>query len=386
MSGIFISYARKDATDLAKRLYDDLEAAGHEVWQDKRDLDPNKAFDAEIEQAIREAPAMIVFITEDVAREDSFVRKEIAHALAVGTRIIPLKCPGGEMPITINLMTWITFEDYEAGWPQIQERLKKPEDPVEAHTPRERELVYLQGVAQEFEQWLYLYTGMAGRAEKQREKPKVAVKEHVRKYLSTQNAVYRERGFVESGETQAVETVKELREVVRRGGVVLIGEPGSGKTTTLQRLAYEFAIAATEDEAAPLPVFVPLGAYNGNGLETHMASYFGKLPLKQYLPDRAVLLLDGLNEMPTRYVPEVDSWLREHNEMLAVVTCRRLDYAALGALPLRRVDVLPLDPERIQLFIGNILEDVDRERLFWALAGDEIPDRRVRCFWRRELE
>jgi hypothetical protein len=68
----------------------------------------------------------------------------------------------------------------------------------------------------------------------------------------------------------------------------------------------------------------------------------------------------------------VDAWLRTHPKVANVVTCRRLDYAALKALPLRRVDVAPLDVFRIRRFIGNYLEDADRDRLFWALAGEEM--------------
>ncbi|HEX2906323.1 MAG TPA: SUMF1/EgtB/PvdO family nonheme iron enzyme [Phototrophicaceae bacterium] len=370
MPPLFISYARKDALDLAQRLYADLTAAGYTVWQDVRDLDPARPFDSAIEKAIREAPAMIVLITPDVAREDSFVRREIAYALEVGTRLIPLKCSGGIMPVTINLLTWIAFADYEAGKAQLLERLPQPDTPAPMQTRREQERAYLQGLCQQFEQWLYLYTDLGGRA--QAAKPKVAVKTHALKYVNMQNAVYREHGFLEGGDHDPVDTVNELREVVRQGGIVLIGEPGSGKTTTLQRLTYEFAVAALDDDHAPLPVYVPLGAYTGGGLEKHITTYFGGLALRDYPPKRVVLLLDGLNEMPRNSVPEVDDWLQLHRDMLVVVTCRKLDYTGLRVLPLRRVDVSPLDVSRIRLFIGNYLEDVDRDRLFWALVGEDL--------------
>ena len=42
---------------------------------------------------------------------------------------------------------------------------------------------------------------------------------------------------------------------------MVLGEPGAGKTTTLRRLAYEYAQTALEDEEAPLPIYVELGGY-----------------------------------------------------------------------------------------------------------------------------
>ena len=377
---IFISYARIDTDALADRLYVDLNAAQFAAWRDQRDLDPYKAFDVMIETAIREAPAIVVFISPDVMREDSFVRREIAYALEVGTPIIPLKLPGTVMPITINLLTWIDFSDYARGLERLLNRLRGG-DPTPAVSAadqktaqRTRELAYLGEIGQKFERWLHLYTDLAGQAEKQRDAQPQGVKAHVLKYLNTDNHVYREHGFVESGHTELVETVNELREVVRRGGVVLIGDPGSGKSTTLQRLTYEFAVEASENEAQPLPVLVPLGAYTGGGLDAHIESYFGGLRLADYLPKRGIVLLDGLNEMPRDLVPEVDAWLRAHRDTVAVVTCRKLDYAMLKALPLRRVDVAPLDVFRIRALIGNVLEDDMRDRLFWGLSGAEATD------------
>jgi formylglycine-generating enzyme required for sulfatase activity len=391
---VFISYARADGAAQAEHLYTDLRRRGFDAWRDTRDLDPYAGFDAEIETALEQATHVAILVTPDVKRENTFVRLEIAYALAHNKPLIPLLFPGGHRPITIINHTFIPFADWDAGFAQLLERLKRGStEPLTPETRRERELAYLQRIAEQYERWLYLYTDLAGQAERKRDKPKVAVKSHALKYVNVENEVYRERGFIESGEMERV-PVRDLREVVREGGIVLIGEPGSGKTVTLQRLAYEFAVAAVEDASAPLPLFVPLGSYRGGGaveeeapseassmplhtydgrpFEEHLAAYFGSLNPADYLPSRLILLLDGLNEMPRHQVEAVDAWLRAHRDVRAVVTCRRLDYAALKALPLRRVDVAPLDVGRIRLFIGNYLEDDDRDRLFWALAGDDM--------------
>jgi hypothetical protein len=79
---VFISYARADPR-WADRLDEDLRRAGFSTWRDTRDIDPSQDFTGEIEAAIRSASHVVVCLTPSVrARGDSFVRREIAYALA----------------------------------------------------------------------------------------------------------------------------------------------------------------------------------------------------------------------------------------------------------------------------------------------------------------
>jgi formylglycine-generating enzyme required for sulfatase activity len=170
----------------------------------------------------------------------------------------------------------------------------------------------------------------------------------------------------------------------------LLGDPGSGKTTTLWRLCYDYATAAQQDPQKPLPVLVNLGGYAGSGpFYVYVGHHLD--PLAPYLETyraagRLILLLDGLNEMPQAGYKErvgrirkvLDRWPEE----MVVVTCRALDYAALSGTGeklgrLQKVEVSPLDEARIRTFLHNYLGEVAGERLFWAMAGGE----EVRALW-----
>lgn len=391
---VFISYARADGADEAEQLYHNLKKQEIDAWRDIQNLDPYTDFSVEIEEAIERSTHVVVCVTQDVRRADSFVRREVAFALALKKPIIPLVFEGGIPPITIINHTWILFHDWDKGLADLLERLKDPDvREVTPGTRREMELKYLQGIGQKYDHWRDLYTDMAAIARK--EERKVKPKAAALRYLEMQHDLHPEINHspeAEKGKVITVESFDELREGLREyKRVALIGDPGAGKTTTLERLAYELATEAAEKEDAPLPLFVRLGAYDGADFRAFLESNFGGLRLADYIPKRIFLLLDGLNETPSEHVVKIKTWVESNPDITLIVTCRKLDYVDLG-LRLKRIDVSPLDVSRIHLFMGNYLEAEDREILFWSLSGTETrdswewlrqerPDTKFSTFW-----
>lgn len=377
MVQVFISYARKDGAEQSLRLANELNERGISTWRDDR-IGIAADFTSEIEAGIDNATHMVVIVTPDVKRDDSFVRLEIGYALTQQKPIIPLVFPGGHRPITIINHTYITFSDWATSLSALLERLKyKENQEKDPQTRRERELAYLQMIGQRYDHWRDLYTDMAAIARV--EEPKVRLKPSAMRMIEMRHAIHQQidhRFDIEVSTHIKTENLAELREGLRKyRRVALIGDPGAGKTTTLQRLAYEYASTAADEvlpvEHEPLPLFARLGAFTGDDFNVFLDSMFGGLSLAHYLPDHVVLLLDGLNEMSPTYHHVIDEWLRINPEVSVIVSCRKLEYIE-RKLPLMRIDVAPLDLERIQLFMSNYLEDTDRDKLFWSLAGYEV--------------
>ncbi|MCB9150927.1 MAG: SUMF1/EgtB/PvdO family nonheme iron enzyme [Caldilineaceae bacterium] len=122
----------------------------------------------------------------------------------------------------------------------------------------------------------------------------------------------------------------------RHDGLVILGDPGAGKTTFLKYLTLKLALGQGEELglAQRLPVLVPLSAYanalaEGDvALQTFLGGYYEKrgidLPMTQLLAaalgqGRALLLLDGLDEvqeLQRRHlvVERVESFVAHHRQ------------------------------------------------------------------------
>src|SRR5690606_687685 len=95
-------------------------------------------------------------------------------------------------------------------------------------------------------------------------------------------------------EADIIPAIEEMRQLV------ILGDPGAGKTTTLWKILSDKALKAKDDPYAPLPVLVRLNAVGEVSLETSIRNQLGDL--SRYYDDllqekRLVFLLDGLNEM-----------------------------------------------------------------------------------------
>lgn len=255
---------------------------------------------------------------------------------------------------------------------------------VQGENVREKELAYLDGLLTRYEYWRDHYTPLAGIAE-----VRAAVVDAPRLDLPMPFIPPGFEKLVEHGYGERVqvrrEPVDDLRTAVaeyRR--IVLLGDPGSGKTTTLWRLVYDYANAARADARAPLPLLVPLGSYTDDGpFDDYLARHLGALApyLETYRASgRLILLLDGLNEMPragyTERVDRIRDVLDRCPDEDVVVTCRALDYVE-KLEQLQKVEVSPLDETRIQAFLHNYLDETAGERLFRTIVGRD----EVRALW-----
>jgi len=121
---------------------------------------------------------------------------------------------------------------------------------------------------------------------------------------------------------------------VRR--LAVLGEPGAGKSFSLERITVAYARRALQDASLPLPLLVPLGLWTGDGelLEDFIARSLGEVG--RHVPAliaqrRAVLLLDAINEIPPgqRRLKATQIKLLAADERFAsvVVSCREKDFA-----------------------------------------------------------
>jgi DNA polymerase III delta prime subunit len=151
------------------------------------------------------------------------------------------------------------------------------------------------------------------------------------------------------------------------GALLILGEPGSGKTTTLLELARDLIARAETDETRHIPVVLNLSSWAAKQqpLEDWL---FEELTTKYHIPkriarpwienDTLLLLLDGLDEVKAdardKCVAAINAFRQEHLVPLAVCS-RTADYEPLtarlhlqGAIRLR-----PLTPAQIDAYLAG---------------------------------
>jgi NACHT domain len=169
------------------------------------------------------------------------------------------------------------------------------------------------------------------------------------------------------------------------GELLILGEPGAGKTILLLELACDLIERATLDEGHPIPVIFDLSSW----AETRqpLIDWMGQeLNTKYQIPrklattwianDQILPLLDGLDEMVEVHraacVETINGYRGEHG-LVPMVVCSR--YSAYIVLPVRiilsnAVVIQPLTASQIDTYVSSVGENLAAMRI--ALQSDAL--------------
>jgi len=145
----------------------------------------------------------------------------------------------------------------------------------------------------------------------------------------------------------------------RHTAFIILGEPGAGKTITLQKHAYETARRRLQTRAGLIPLFVRLSQQKHRAplefLRAEWESRLGSNFARALAEGQAVILADGVNELPRDNRDErLKDWrifVQDHLGASRIAFTSRADDAPLLDLP--RVRVEPLDPPRIADYLAR---------------------------------
>ncbi|NWG75377.1 MAG: NACHT domain-containing protein [Rubrivivax sp.] len=154
--------------------------------------------------------------------------------------------------------------------------------------------------------------------------------------------------------------------------LLILGEPGAGKTTTLLELARELITRAEKELAQPIPAIFPLASWSGE--QGGLAAWLVEELNTQYRIPRQisqgwveknelVLLLDGLDEVAEAHrsncVQAINDFCREH--LAPVVVCsRREEFERLQTKFSFSQAILlqPLTPAQIENYLTQLGPEV----------------------------
>ncbi|MBN2303446.1 MAG: TIR domain-containing protein [Anaerolineae bacterium] len=367
---IFISYARNDGIDYAERLERDLKQMGLEVWRDLTQLDNYSDFSVELEKAIRNATHVAVCLTPEVnQRDDSFVRREVAFASVLDKPIIPLKFPNADPIITIIHLTYIPFSkgtppeeqlNYEEGLHKLIERIRAETERQEVKRPAAEDVHYpylselYKRIVSFLERTVTRELMVASRAETD------AVETQQDPFAS----IFPTEFLFQAGIDESSAVFSNFGQAFRHyeGRVLLLGTPGSGKTTTLTAFARDAIARRLNNAQEPLPVLLPVSSWDPGQHDSIQAWILDRGAIPNTTPEQLdqmvrtgqlLLLLDGMDELLNRQDAQRKfmSLLPENNQI--VVSCRLEEYNALDEkLRLRgAVSLLPLTDAQIRDYL-----------------------------------
>lgn len=178
------------------------------------------------------------------------------------------------------------------------------------------------------------------------------------------------------------------------GELIILGEPGSGKTTMMLDLARHLIERAEEDEAHPIPVVFNLSSW-ANDRKPIKLWLVDELNARYQIPrsigqawvatDQILPLLDGLdevrNECRSACAQALNDFQVSHGMMPTVVTCRSTEYETLkkklkfqGAIVLQPLSATQADDyiDKLNIDLSTIRHLIREDRVLRELINTPL--------------
>ncbi|MDJ0694654.1 NACHT domain-containing protein [Mastigocoleus sp. MO_188.B34] len=186
--------------------------------------------------------------------------------------------------------------------------------------------------------------------------------------------------------TSQPKVLDKIIDVLRRddigGRLLILGKPGSGKTTTLLDLAEELLERANNNDSKPIPIIFELSAWRDDSIDIldwliiQLKQEYNLAPgISRFWLERGEVLplLDGLDELglekQRKCIRAINEYLAKDAKRNLVVCCREEEYIAgdeqLSELH-SAVCLQPLSNKQIQ----NYLEVFDRGDLWQSIENN----------------
>lgn len=378
---VFISYARKDGSNYAVQLDDTLCERGFRTWRDKRSLDPTQDFTAELERAIESAAYVVVCITPDVRRDDSFARREIGYALVVKKPVLVARFDDVPPPISIVNHTWIDFFiDWQQSFRHLCDLLGQTRRDYPSGGKADPYKAYLEALYKQIVQYLNktVFSVLPGHTNTSllslhaKGTPDAAKTSGVVEVPVLSPAFFDMAGITDLPEQEEF-SFSSLHEAFQKygGRILLLGEPGTGKTTTLMAFARDMIAKRLEDPNQPLPIIIPVATWDAEK-RSPLAEWLAEaVPLLKESLDhiiknrRALFILDGLDELGAvredsktreKYDPRLRFLEVMPTSSQVVISCRVKEYHDIGAKMAVNgaVTLQPLDDLQLKQYLQNL--------------------------------
>jgi eukaryotic-like serine/threonine-protein kinase len=374
---LFLSYNSRDR-DAVEKIHESLKALDLRPWFDRESLTPGRLWQEEAEEGLKSCRAAAVFIGPNGIGpwESLEMRVLLTRVARQGFPLIPVALPGApaelELPAFLAELTWVDLRtgiteekiaDLVRGIPKGKRRPRRalssllpasgsaaaPASPV---SPERRELLLLLDKVEG--NWL---RDVLDRTTPEARRLELELEERPVEHSLAARMVPGAPSLL-SGKA-VVDLFLE-----RERSLLILGDAGSGKTTTLLLLLQGLANLARSDPEAPIPVVLQLPSWAEHRLpqgewmvgQIRLQYQTGAEPARQWLREYRLLpLLDGLDEVDpdcrAACVDAINDWLADHGLHGLAVCCRTRAHEELNDLRLTSaVAVRPLSPEKIEQY------------------------------------